>query len=39
MRYTMKRNPIVLPIETYVEAVTEPLVAMYDEAQLMLDVQ
>ena len=39
MRYTMKHNPIVLPTETYVEAVTEPLVAMYDEAQLVVDVQ
>ena len=39
MRYTMKHNPIVLPTKTYVEAVTEPLVAMYDEAQLVVDVQ
>ena len=39
MRYTMEHNPIVLPTKTYVEAITEPLVAMYDEAQLVVDVQ
>ena len=38
-RHVIGHNLITLPTETLAEANTEPLVTMYDEAELVLDVQ
>ena len=37
--YLQEHNLITLPTETLVEVATEPLVAIYDEAEFVLDVQ
>ena len=38
-KHAIGHTLITLPTETLVEAATEPLVAMYVEAELVLDVQ